>query len=288
MKTRIINSLLLLVAVLMGNIHQAAAENVGNGNGDLVLKKILETNDGLTPEEKIYQMWVEAEGAVPDINSSQILGEWYGLNMVNRAENGEAVYDSGFKKWTYEKARETLLFLDKVDGLKAGPITVKPDTVYGYAVTMGNFDGHPETTYEGTIGEGIYLRTPEYVGRVEVSGSSSDYKAYPVKLTTTGMILTSVIPSFEQYKTEYRQISPDILVAVRKAIKATDEYGPCPGAKKVTKTESRLVEEPFKNILGKTKTRKVQKNVPVVIWELDQSFAVPGVCEVQLIYKKLK
>lgn len=66
----------LFFAALLGLLatQVQATENIGNNEVDLAVQAIMNSDDGLSVEEKIYKLWQEAEGSIPETGCYSGLG----------------------------------------------------------------------------------------------------------------------------------------------------------------------------------------------------------------------
>ena len=261
----------------------------GAGNGTdstvspLALKTLMEEKSGLSLEEKIYNFWLRAQNSVPPL-AMETGDEWFsGLSIDNLGEGQVWEGPWGKSYGPKEKYQKLVLVFKKIQALKVDELEVKPSSVYGAFSKTGNFDSilDPGATVWGMM-DPSNLDAP-FLGRPDLGhGSSRARSIKPIAQIGTGVVVSSFEsrPGFPPV--EYRQLSKDILVGVRKMITSTEEYGPCPYAKKIHRMEKQKVSVPGRFGF------KWEKEVEVSVfdrWELDETYGVPGVCEVHYLVR---
>lgn len=266
----------------------------GAGNGtdraasELALKNLM-TDNGLSIEEKIYDLWVRSENSVPNIQDSRLYGRWFGLNVVNQGEKRHWVGAGlGGDYGIQEKHQKAILKIDTLPAIQMNSFVIKPQMTYGYAFGSGNFDGDmdPNNTFVGRVGSSAYLASFPYEGRMETSENAGhEGSIKQVTLSTSGMIVYPIENTWKIPPIEYRQLDEKTLVGVRKAQEGSTKIKPCPYARKVERKERQKVER-TRSFLGFTYKTRVEEDVYVFDhWEMAPDYGVPGVCEVHYLIK---
>ncbi len=282
--------------ILASPLHALAEGGNGAGNGtdafagSLAMKKLMDTRDGLSVEEKIYDLWVRAEGSIPNLEDSQKEKIWVGLNVVNI---GEKSYwgDRGYGT-LMDKYQKEVLVVRTLPALKAGNIELKPAQVFGQFSSTMNFTGDldPRKGYYCTLESLKCARNFfPYENRPELGGSQEDSEIIkPVEFLSTGALVKSTLKRDGFPPIEYRQIDANTLVGVRKIRATTKEEKPCPDAKEVYRKEKKTEKE-YRYLFGLYGLKymvDVEKDVDVLDhWELANDYGVPGVCEVHYLFK---
>lgn len=283
---------ILVLALMTLSLNAFAASGGGNGPGngtgevanELALKALLSTNDGLSVEEKIYDLWIKAENSVPaNLTRTQL---WVGLSVVNM---GEIRYwdrgNVGLGK--LHKYQKFLLSLEQVPAVKIGDIVVQASKTYGTGTPIGNFDGDldPRNTYMGPIDINSFLPY-SYENRPDLGGQQDErYLKKVAKFLSSGLLVKSLHRDQEENPpTEYRQINENMLVGLTKVTETS--AGPrCRHSLEEYRyeTKSYEVEDSFLGIPYKrmqeyqAKVIDKYKNAP--------DYGIPGVCNVQLLIK---
>ncbi|NUM87641.1 MAG: hypothetical protein HUU37_00415 [Bdellovibrionales bacterium] len=292
----------LVLLILALSTPALAARSGGNGPGngtdalaaEIAFKKLMDGRDGLSVEEKIYDLWVKAENSVPDIANDALMGRWFGLSVVNQ---GEAKcwpdpHGSTCGQGKKEKFRKGFLMLTALQALKMGDIEIKPRQVFGDFLDTGNFDGNmnPRDTYMGVEGQDFYWLKCASEGRSEARGDG-DCLVRPIQAQSSGLPVPDreyIRGAFDRepsfHPTEYRQIGPDTIVGVRMA--KTDGSKPCPDSKPIYRKETREQEVTGRCLFGFRCTYVESYEADVVDhWENASDYRVPGVCEVHYLIK---
>lgn len=279
-----ITSALLIGAALASPAFASKGGNgPGNGTDDyansLAIKKLADRHDGLSVEEKLYDMWVRAEGSVLDVNNPKNVGTWFGLKVANIGELSYWHNDSSSQRPSdlKNKYQKLFLVLKNIPALKLGEIEIVPAKTFGFFQASGNFDGNmdPRNTVYGQIDPTFFTHSLPLDGRNDYTGSSTyDEPIKPVESLNTGL---SVHPFDLVYgrrtfsaTVEYRQVDANSIVGVMKALPASVNQKPCPDANAVYRDVK----------VGTNDTRKVFDH-----WELAKDYGVPGVCEIHYLFK---
>ncbi|MFL5814746.1 MAG: hypothetical protein ACJ763_14320 [Bdellovibrionia bacterium] len=289
-----ITSALLIAAALASPAYASKGGNgPGNGTDDyansLALKKLMDNRDGLTIEEKLYDLWVRAEGSVLDINNPDNLYTWFGLNVANLGDPTPPDY-SGTKKAKSKYQKELLIF-KSFPALMAGEFEIKPSQTFAYNLSTGNYNGdmNPRHTEMGNIGTNIYLYGDDYPyeGREDVNKNSSNWDTIkPVKVLDSG-VLVSVTDNYRDKfaPVEYRQIDANTLVGVRKVRTEPKDVKPCPDAREVKKTVKVMVGVKVDGFFGPRTVQQESTHEVLDHWELAKDYGVPGICEIHYLFK---
>lgn len=269
----------ILTLTLMASASSLAASDP--------LAELMGSDDGRSVEEKIYQLWVEAEGKIPSLPEAMggdAIEKWVGLDVVNmgtkeRWRIGNSSNDYGVA----DKHQKLVLTLAQVAALKIGNIEIKPAIPYGFVLRSDNFTGDldPRNTFAGRIGRDLYWNIPQYEDRADRGTPNPSYAVRKAKRTSSGLLVKDLESSPVLQPIEYRQLEDDVLVGVRKA---NTEGQPCLHSKAIETKEMREVEVDGSFFGIPTKTREMRE-VTTVRWEDAPDYGVPGVCEVHYLLK---
>jgi hypothetical protein len=282
------------VAISLLFTHAAIAAEGGNGPGNgtdaaatpLAIKKVLSDKNGLSVEERIYDLWIKAENSIPNTLDGHLDGRWTGLT-VNRLGTTEIRWGNENSS-TYavkSKYQKGMLTIKTLPALKYRELEIKPATSFAYFQPLDNFNGNmnPIYTYMGVI-DGIRLGwvTPYFEGM----GASADSEpmAKPIKVLANGIAVQSLYKSGNDF--EYRQLDDQTLVGIRKIGDINTESKPaCPHAEKVMRKQE-FEETRTRHFLGVPYQEKYKYTRDVFDhWEVSNDFGVPNVCEVHLLVK---
>lgn len=223
----------LFFAALLGLLatQVQATENIGNNEVDLAVQAIMNSDDGLSVEEKIYKLWQEAEGSIPET------GCYSGLGVSELGIN------------------DAFLCLAESKAVTGGGITLVPSFKFGgllvdspfSAVTVPYTEQLSASLNINFLKNTTYIQQEEFKATVNLGSlvipylnyHSAKYPLIPVRYLTGGNVV----------KLRTRQIAPGVIAGVMYKTDYDDSglsYRECPTGirsnypKKQLKTEENI------------------------------------------------
>ncbi len=255
MKALLLTSL-FTAALTLVSIH-ASAEKIGNGQIKLAVQNIFQSDDGLTPQEKIYKLWQEAEGSLPNFESMGT-GCMQGV-AINSFAGALIPRKYRYSNWDsinfhIEKYSDIDLGFTSVPDLLAGPILLEK------GVTVAEYDNSLDIGYsekeKSTCG-----RKSVAFGRVlKMKDNRSNVQKFKIGVDEASLV---ILERDAESKLLLREIAPGLVAGVIPTFfnrEAPAVSGYCIGSKAVLS----------------------QDQMSVTGWTNDESFKIPGVCSVVL------